>query len=88
MIRHLWDSYWAWTGGNIGAMPLEALITAAVTLVLRRLIARAWHWLVGERADLDDIRQAAAAAHQIAADLFEHHTGQRHPAAPGSPERK
>ena len=34
--------------------------------------------MVGERADIEDIRRVAAAAHKIAADLFEHHTGSAH----------
>jgi hypothetical protein len=63
-------------------MPLQALITVAATLLLRKPVSRAWHRLVGERADVEDIRKAAAAAHKIAADLFEHHTGERHQDAP------
>lgn len=74
--------YWSWTGGNIGAMPLQALITVAATLVLRKPISRAWHRLVGEHADLEDIRRAAGTACRIAADLFEHQTGGRHKDAP------
>ena len=83
-MGHLWHQYWSWTGGNVGAMPLQAVITVAATLLLRRPLARSWHWLVGERADIEDIRRAAAAAHKIAADLFEHHTGSAHPDAPAS----
>lgn len=78
----LWHHYWKWVGANVGAMPLQALITAAATLLLRKPLRRAWHALVGERADIKDIRRAAAAAHRIAADLFEHHTGERHQDAP------
>lgn len=81
-VIHLWRSYWAWVGGNVGAMPLQALITAVAALLFRRPVSRMWHRLVGERADAEDIRRAAAAAHRIAADLFEHHVGQPHPAAP------
>lgn len=73
MIAHAWHQYWAWTGGNIGAMPLEALITAVVAFVFRGPIGR----LLGGRAARD-----AKAARQIAADLFEHHTGRAHPDAP------
>jgi len=83
----LWDQYWGWTGGNIGAMPMQAAITAAVTLLLRKPIKKAWHRAVGDRADIDDIRRAAAAARMIAADLYEHHTGRVHPDAPG-PDKK
>ena len=85
MIR-LWDHYWSWVGGNVGAMPLQAVITVAATLLLRKPVKRAWHRLVGEHADVEDIRRMAAAAHKIAADLYEHTTGERHPAAPGHSE--
>ena len=77
-----WHHYWAWVGGNIGAMPLQALITVGATLILRKPIGRAWRRLVGEKADIEDVKRMAAAAHRIAADLFEHHTGERHEAAP------
>lgn len=82
MIGHAWHQYWAWVGGNIGAMPLQALIGVTATLVFLRPLRWLWHKVVGEQADIEDIRRAAAAAHQIAADLFEHHTGRPHPAAP------
>lgn len=78
----LWHHYWNWVGGNVGAMPLQGVIAAAFAIVFRKPVSRAWHRLVGEHADLDDIRQAAAAAHRIAADLFERHTGEAHPHAP------
>jgi hypothetical protein len=71
----LWHHYWAWTGGNIGALPLEALITTVTAFVFRGPIGR----LLGGRAAKD-----AAAARRIAADLFEHHTGRSHPDAPDS----
>ena len=77
-LRHYWD----YTGGNIAAMPLQAAITVAATLVFRKPIARAWRRVVGEKADIEDVKRVAAAAHRIAADLFEHHTGERHEAAP------
>lgn len=83
-MAHLWHSYWSWTGGNIGAMPLQAVITVAATLLLRKPVSRLWHHVVGEAADIEDIRRAALAAHKIAADLFEHHTGSAHPDAPVS----
>jgi len=79
MIAHLWDAYWAWTGGNIGAMPLEAVITAACTLVVSPLLLRAWRRV--RRA-----MEAAEAAHRIAADTHEHLTGLRHPDAPATPK--
>jgi hypothetical protein len=86
MMQQLWDHYWAWVGGNVGAMPLQAVITVVATVVLRKHVRRGWHALVGERAEIEDIRRAAAAAHKIAADLFEHHTGGSHPEAPGKRE--
>lgn len=70
-----WHAYWAWTGGNIGAMPLEFAITAVVGVVFRGPIGRL---LEG------DALKEAKAARRIAADLFEHHTGRPHPDAPGS----
>lgn len=82
MISTWWDHYWAATGGNVEAMPLQALITVAATLVLRKPISRAWRRLVGERADLEDVRRMADSARRIAADLFEHQTGERHQDAP------
>lgn len=80
MLAH----YWAAVGGNIEAMPLQAVITVAATLLLRKHVARWWRHLVGEKADLEDVRRLAESARQIAADLFEHHTGGRHPDAPDS----
>jgi hypothetical protein len=77
-------SYWTWVGGNVGAMPLQAVIAAATAVLLRKPAARLWRQLVGERADLEDVRRAAEAAHRIAADLFEHHTGNKHQDAPGT----
>lgn len=80
----LWDRYWAWVGGNVGAMPLQAVITVVVTLAFRKPVSRLWHRLVGERPDIGDIRRAAEAAHRIAADLHERMTGEAHPDAPGN----
>lgn len=79
MIAHWWHSYWAWAGSNIGAMPAEALIGGACTLVISPLLLRAWRRV--RRA-----LEAAEASHRIAADLYEHHTGRRHPAAPPDKE--
>lgn len=78
--------YWAATGGNIEAMPLQAAITVVATLLLRKHVARWWHRIVGDKADLEDVKRMAEAAQRIAADLFEHHTGQQHEAAPGRRE--
>lgn len=78
MLAH----YWAAVGGNIEAMPLQAVITVAATLLLRKHVARWWRHLVGEKADLEDAKKAL----RIVADLFEHHTGERHEDAPGTRE--
>ena len=86
MLGHWLAHYWAWVGGNVGAMPLQAVITVAATLLLRKPVSKAWHRLVGERAEIEDIRRAAAAAHKIAADLHEHLTGEAHSHAPGKEE--
>lgn len=72
-----WHAYWLWVGGNIGAMPLQALIGAVCTLAVSPLLLRLWR----------HARAAIAAAHaarRIAADLYEHHTGRVHPDAPGT----
>lgn len=58
------------------------LAGAVIGVVFRARIMRLWRRLVGERADIEDVKRMAAAAQRIAADLFEHHTGQRHSAAP------
>lgn len=80
-------AYWALTGGNILAMPLQSVIVVVATLVFRKPAARLWHRLVGERADMGDIRRAAEAAHRIAADLHERMTGEAHPDAPAPGSR-
>ena len=72
MILHAWHQYWAWVGGNVGAMPLQGLITGAGAFIFRSPIGR----LLG--------RDEAKAARRIAADLYEHHVGRPHPDAPGS----
>jgi hypothetical protein len=85
-MGHLWHQYWAWVGGNVGAMPLQALISAVAAVLLavvfRPLLRRAWAWLKHElsRPALEE----AKAARQIAADLHLHVTGRSHPAAPDS----
>ena len=79
----LLHAYWAWVGGNVGAMPLQGVIAILFAALFRKPLGRAWHRAVGERADLADIRRAAEHAHKIAADLFEHHTGEKHEHAPG-----
>jgi hypothetical protein len=82
MISTWWHHYWSWVGGNVGAMPLQALIAAIAGVAFRKPLRRAYHALVGEHADLQDVKRIAEAAHRISADLFEHHTGGTHPDAP------
>lgn len=47
-IGHLIGSYWSWVGGNVGAMPLEAVIGALAALVFglafRKPLARLARW--------------------------------------------
>lgn len=80
MIR----TYWDLVGGNVLAMPLEALITAAAAglsaLLLRPLIRRLWAWLKAELGA--QALEEAKAARRIAADLHERLTGEVHPDAP------
>lgn len=73
-MTHLWHQYWSWTGGNIGAMPFEALVTAAAAFVFRGPLGR----LLGAGA-----LEEAKAGRRIAADLHERLTGDVHPDAPG-----
>jgi hypothetical protein len=82
----LWHQYWGWVGGNVGAMPLQFLITVAAGLAFLKPLKKLWHRVVGDKADLDDVRRAAAAAHRIAADLHEKLTGEAHPHAPDKEE--
>ena len=77
-MARLWDAYWAWAGGNIGALPLEALITAVAGFVFRGPIRR----FVGGEAARD-----AKAARKIAADLHKRLTGRAHPDAPREEDR-
>lgn len=84
---HLLHSYWQWTGGNVAALPLEALAASLAGLLLRRPLARLARWARGRlladvHGRLDGIEHAARAAHRIAADSYKHHTGDEHPAAP------
>lgn len=74
----LWHQYWAWAGGNIGAMPLQALITTAAAYVFRGPLGR----LLGGQA-----LKEAKAARRIAADLHERITGEAHPDAPEKGQR-
>ena len=78
MILREWHQYWAWVGGNVGAMPLQALISVVVTVVFRKPAGRFLRWLSGESAALRE----AKAARRIAADLHLRMTGEAHPDAP------
>lgn len=89
MSWHWLGTYWAAVGGNILAIPLEFLVTLAAGALLARPLRKLWHRAVGDKADIEDLRRAAAAAERRAAgmermvaDLFEHHTGRRHADAP------
>src|SRR5581483_8311028 len=59
--------YWAAVAGNIEAMPLQAVITVLATLLLRKHVTRWSHRLVGEKADIEDVRRMAESARRIAA---------------------
>ena len=74
--------YWAWAGSNIGAMPACGALAIVSAACFQKPLARWWHKHLGAKAELADIKSTADAAHRIAADLFEHHVGQRHPDAP------
>lgn len=73
----------AWFWGQVEGNALWSLTAVALAVIFRKRLARWWHRVVGESADIEDIRAAAAAAHRIAADLFEHHCGRPHELAPG-----
>jgi hypothetical protein len=87
------DAYWRWTGGNIGAMPLEAALAAIGGFVFRKPIRRVLAWVRGEWADetrelLAAIDEKADAARKIAADAYKHQTGREHPDAPDARGRQ
>lgn len=74
--------YWAWTGGNIGAMPAQAVLSGAALALLRGPARRILRRFLGlEAAQLE-----AAAARRIAADLYKLHHGKPHPEAPARPD--
>lgn len=86
-MLHLLHSYWGWTGGNIAAMPLEALAAALAGLLFRRPLATLARWarrklLADVHGRLDEIHETARAAHRISADTHKALTAQDHPAAP------
>jgi hypothetical protein len=76
-------SYWAWVGGNIGAMPLEATIGAIAAFLARRPLARAVNWFRRESSKAtQDALLEARLARRIAADLYRETTGREHEHAP------
>lgn len=82
-----WSWYWNLTGGNVLAMPLCGLLAIVFAVAFQRPAARWWRKHFGAQKDLAEIRAAAESAHRIAADLYAHHTGRAHPAAPGDKKR-
>lgn len=63
--RHDLGRYWAYTGGNIAAMPLEAAVAAVAGWLARKPLARLARWARGElhaetHAALRDMRVALA----------------------------
>jgi len=84
-----YDGYWwQWVIQNILPNPAWWLLVIVPGAVFRKRILAWWHRHFGVRADIEDVRRMAAAAHQIAADLFEHHTGSPHPCAPDPDQMK
>lgn len=83
MTRPWYDGYWwQWVFQNIIPTYVCLIAGAVIGFVFRGPISRLWRRAFGEKADIEDVKRMAAAAQRIAADLFEHHTGQRHQAAP------
>lgn len=74
--------YWQQTGGNVLAMPACGAVAVLFAVAFRRPLAAWWRRHFGARADLAEIREIAASAHRIAADLYRHHTGTVHSHAP------
>lgn len=71
--------YWAIIRPNIYALPAEFLAGVIFGVAVDRQLRKWWRKNFGMKAELDDIRDVAGHARTIAADLFEHHTGQAHP---------
>lgn len=74
-IAHAWKDYWAWTGGNIGAMPLEFVITTAVTWLFRKKVA-AFMRRFAETA-VSEVHEHLARVHEEIRNLRESHEGMR-----------
>lgn len=83
MIGHELARFWAYVGGNVTAAPVCGALAVLFAALCRKPLARWWRKHSGQ-AEITEIRAAAAAAHQIAADLFRYHTGREHPAAPAN----
>ena len=82
-MRPWYDDYWVqWTFQNIVPTYVCLLAGAAIGVIFRDRIMRAWRRMVGDRADIEDVKRMAESACRIAADLFEHQTGGRHKDAP------
>jgi hypothetical protein len=86
VILHELARYWNWAGSNIGAMPACGAVAVLFAVCFRKPAAAWWRKHFGQAADLADIKAMASAAHTIAADLFEHHTGKPHALAPTEPK--
>ena len=90
----IWAAIWralfgpgTWgAGGNIVAAAILGVPGAALAWWKRDHIGRAFSAFWGRwhphKDALAEIRATADAAHRIAADLYEHHTGYRHPDSP------
>lgn len=89
VLHDLYAIFWLATWGNNTAWLESLAVTGAVVYLKRDAIGRrtaAWRARHHPHGDaLAEIREAAQAAHRIAADLHEKVTGEAHPAAP---ERK
>lgn len=71
--------YWELIRVNIYALPPEFIIGAIFGIAVDRPLRKWWKKNFGMKAELEDIRAVAGHARSIAADLFEHHTGEVHP---------
>lgn len=81
-VFHELGRYWAYTGGNVAAMPECGAVAVIFAVCFRKPVAAWWHKHFGAKAELAEIRDLAARAHRIASDTYFHHTGKVHPDAP------
>ena len=81
-MGHEFARFWAYIGGNVTATPFCGALAVVFAVCFRKPAARWWRKHFGAQADLRDIRKIAEDGRKIAADLFEHHTGQPHALAP------